>query len=576
MFKNMTVKTELILVLGLLSALLIGIGSLGVYGLSKTNDSFRGVYEDRAVPLGDLGMVLDRMQRTRLNTAMSAYGRNADIVKERQAMSDQRDAEIASFWQKYMATHLISEEATLAENFSQQWKTYTESRNRTMALATTGNYDGAITNLTGDAAAKFDAVHATMIKLFELQRGVAAKEYAEAKSNFESIFMITAVTIVIGVLLACILGFFLLRGIVKPLHEAIAIANAVASGDLTTRIEPRGTVNGFDLLINALKEMNDNLVDLVGKVRMGTDSIATASSEIASGNLDLSQRTEEQASSLEETASSMEELTSTVRQNADNARQANQLAAGASEVAVKGGAVVGQVVQTMSSINESSKKIVDIISVIDGIAFQTNILALNAAVEAARAGEQGRGFAVVATEVRTLAQRSAAAAKEIKELISDSVTKVEDGTRLVDEAGATMDEIVTAVKRVTDIMSEISAASQEQSSGIEQVNQAVTQMDEVTQQNAALVEEAAAAAESMQDQAQALTQAVTIFKLSSSGHIAATPVKRSNRPSTVAKLPNRGPTTKKIAVNSNANSTSVSVQPRKVAAGGGGDDWEEF
>jgi len=295
--------------------------------------------------------------------------------------------------------------------------------------------------------------------------------------------------------------------------------------------------------------MNDNLVDLVGKVRMGTDQITTASSEIASGNLDLSQRTEEQVSSLEETASSMEELTSTVRQNADNARQANQLAAGASEVAVKGGAVVGQVVQTMSSINASSKKIVDIISVIDGIAFQTNILALNAAVEAARAGEQGRGFAVVATEVRTLAQRSAAAAKEIKELISDSVSKVEDGTRLVDEAGATMDEIVSAVKCVTDIMSEISAASQEQSSGIEQVNQAVSQMDEVTQQNAALVEEAAAA-ESMQDQAQALTQAVTIFKLSSNGaHAAATPVRRSNRPSTVAKLPNRGSATKKAGIN---------------------------
>ncbi len=577
MFKNMTVKTELIIVLGLLSLLLVGVGSLGVYGLNQTNDSFKGVYEDRAVPLGDLGLVLDRMQRTSLNTAMSAYGRNADIVKERAAMTIQRDAEIATLWQKYMATNLTIEEATLVENFNQQWKIYAESRNHTMALATAGNYDGAIANLTTDASAKFDAVHATIIKLFDLQRDVAAKEYAEAKSNYESIFMITAITITVGVLLACILGFFLLRGIVTPLHRAIEIANAVAKGDLTTHIESRGTVNGFDRLINALKVMSDNLGDLVGKVRTDADQIATAASEIASGNLDLSQRTEEQASSLEETASSMDELTSTVRQNADNARQANQLAAGASEVAVKGGAVVGQVVQTMSSINASSKKIVDIISVIDGIAFQTNILALNAAVEAARAGEQGRGFAVVATEVRTLAQRSAAAAKEIKELISDSVSKVEDGTRLVDEAGATMDEIVSAVKRVTDIMSEISAASQEQSSGIEQVNQAVTQMDEVTQQNAALVEEAAAAAESMQDQAQALTQAVTIFKLSSSSdHIAATSVRRSNRPSTVAKLPNRGSATKKAGMNSNTGSTVVSAQPRKVAAGGGSNDWEEF
>ncbi|HBV20623.1 MAG TPA: methyl-accepting chemotaxis protein, partial [Nitrosomonas sp.] len=269
------------------------------------------------------------------------------------------------------------------------------------------------------------------------------------------------------------------------------------------------------------------------------------------------------------------ELTSTVRQNADNARQANQLASGASEVAVKGGAVVGQVVQTMSAINDSSKKIVDIISVIDGIAFQTNILALNAAVEAARAGEQGRGFAVVATEVRTLAQRSAAAAKEIKELISDSVSKVEDGTKLVDEAGDTMNEIVNAVKRVTDIMAEISAASQEQSTGIEEVNQAVTQMDEVTQQNAALVEEAAAAAESMQEQAQNLAQAISLFKLS--GGVVSAPVRRNNRQATVTKLPNRG--TSSHVVTSKDKDTqliSASSKPRRAVSGGGEDSWEEF
>src|SRR5512147_2455503 len=243
--------------------------------------------------------------------------------------------------------------------------------------------------------------------------------------------------------------------------------------------------------------MNDSLVRVVSQVRSGTDTVATASSQIAAGNLDLSSRTEEQASSLEETASSMEELTSTVKQNAENARQANQLAIGSSDVAGKGGAVVSQVVTTMDAINEASRKIVDIISVIDGIAFQTNILALNAAVEAARAGEQGRGFAVVAGEVRNLAQRSAAAAKEIKTLIGDSVDKVENGSKLVANAGQTMDEIVTSIKRVTDIMAEISAASAEQSAGIEQVNTAITQMDEVTQQNAALVEEAAAAAESL-------------------------------------------------------------------------------
>lgn len=383
----------------------------------------------------------------------------------------------------------------------------------------------------------------------------------------------------IGILVAILtvtllFAIFIVRSITQPMQQAINIANAIATGDLTKQIEVTST-NETGRLLQALKTMNGNLIDLIAKVRTGTDQIATASGEIASGNSDLSQRTEEQASNLEETASSMEELTSTVKQNADNARQANQLAAGATEVAIKGGTVVGQVVQTMNSINESSKKIVEIISVIDGIAFQTNILALNAAVEAARAGEQGRGFAVVATEVRTLAQRSASAAKEIKDLISDSVAKVENGTRLVDEAGTTMNEIVSAVKRVTDIMSEISAASQEQSSGIEQVNQAVTQMDRVTQQNAALVEEAAAAAESMQEQAQALTHAINTFKLAESHSEPAMAIKQNRRPAAIAKLPNRGSTTKHTEQPVEMKQETTSTQPRKMAAGGG-DDWEEF
>jgi methyl-accepting chemotaxis protein len=293
--------------------------------------------------------------------------------------------------------------------------------------------------------------------------------------------------------------------------EAAAIVNAVATGDLSVRVPvaPGDTSS----VMAAMARMCTNLADTVMHIRSSSDRIASGAAQIAAGNADLSQRTEEQASSLEETASSMEELASTVRQNAESARQANQLAASASEVAVKGGAVVGEVVQTMSSINDSSKKIAEIISVIDGIAFQTNILALNAAVEAARAGEQGRGFAVVASEVRTLAQRSAGAAKEIKALISDSVRKVEAGTRLVDDAGKTMDEIVSSVKRVTDIMAEITSAAHEQSSGIEEVNQAMMQMDQVTQQNAALVEEAAAAAESMREQAGALGREVAVFKL---------------------------------------------------------------
>ncbi|MDP3687487.1 MAG: methyl-accepting chemotaxis protein, partial [Sulfurimicrobium sp.] len=294
--------------------------------------------------------------------------------------------------------------------------------------------------------------------------------------------------------------------------DTIRVTQALAKGDLTATIN-RDYDGAYDEVKQSVNTTVENLKGLVVGIKESVDAINTASKEIAAGNSDLSQRTEEQASSLEETASSMEELTSTVKQNADNAKQANQLAIGASNVAGKGGAVVGQVVHTMSSINESSRKIVDIISVIDGIAFQTNILALNAAVEAARAGEQGRGFAVVAAEVRNLAQRSAAAAKEIKTLIGDSVDKVENGSKLVAEAGSTMEEIVNAIKRVTDIMGEISAASSEQSAGIEQVNQAITQMDEATQQNAALVEEAAAAAESLEEQAVGLSEAVSVFKV---------------------------------------------------------------
>jgi len=317
-----------------------------------------------------------------------------------------------------------------------------------------------------------------------------------------------AIALIGGIALAIVIT----RSITRPLVKAVDVASRVAQGDLGTQIKVESRDETGQLMA-ALKGMNDNLVNIVGQVRTGTDTIATASAEIANGNLDLSSRTEQQAGSLEETAAAMEQLTSTVKQNAENARQANQLAASASAVATQGGAVVGQVIDTMGSINESSKKIVDIISVIDGIAFQTNILALNAAVEAARAGEQGRGFAVVASEVRSLAQRSASAAKEIKELITDSVEKVDSGSKLVENAGATMGEVVASVKRVTDIVAEISAASTEQSTGIEEVNRAIVLMDESTQQNAALVEQAAAAARAMQDQAAQLAQIVGIFKL---------------------------------------------------------------
>jgi methyl-accepting chemotaxis protein len=307
-------------------------------------------------------------------------------------------------------------------------------------------------------------------------------------------------------------GWVFTRSITQPMRQAVAIAKTVAAGDLTSRIDV-DTKDETGELLGALKTMNESLRAIVQQVRDGTRTLSTATDEIARGNLDLSSRTEQQAGALGETASSMEELTSTVRQNTENARQANQLVQSASDIAVRGGAVVADVVRTMGSINDSANRIVDIIGVIDGIAFQTNILALNAAVEAARAGEQGRGFAVVAAEVRNLAQRSASAAKEIKTLIGDSVSKVNEGSRLVHEAGTTMEDVVGSVRRVTDIMAEITAASHEQETGIEQIHRAVTEMDAVTQQNAALVEEAAAAAQSLQAQSNELEKMVSAFRL---------------------------------------------------------------
>ncbi|MBC7860215.1 MAG: HAMP domain-containing protein, partial [Burkholderiaceae bacterium] len=351
---------------------------------------------------------------------------------------------------------------------------------------------------------------------------------------------------------------------------AIRMAEAVAAGDLSQTLHV-DSQDEMGQLTAALKAMNTSLVKIVGDVRGGTDTIATAAGQIAAGNLDLSSRTEMQASSLEETASSMEELTSTVKQNADNARQANVLAESASQVASKGGAVVLQVVDTMGSISESSRKIVDIIGVIDGIAFQTNILALNAAVEAARAGEQGRGFAVVATEVRNLAQRSAAAAHEIKALIGDSVEKVETGSKLVNQAGSTMEEIVASIRRVTDIMGEITSASVEQEAGIGQINQAIAEMDSVTQQNAALVEQAAAAAGSLHDQAETLTQLVSVFKLDSSAGPA--PLRNTQA---APRAKSRAPAGKPRALLQNKTPSKATQVKKPASAGSAADEWEEF
>jgi len=357
--------------------------------------------------------------------------------------------------------------------------------------------------------------------------------------------------------------------------DAGMLSQAALEGRIQTRADATKHQGDFRRIVEGVNATLETIVTPIIVVKTAADSINTAAREISAGNTDLSQRTEEQASSLEETASSMEELASTVKQNADNARQANQMAVAASDVAVKGGSVVQQVVDTMSAINESARKIVDIISVIDGIAFQTNILALNAAVEAARAGEQGRGFAVVAGEVRNLAQRSAAAAKEIKSLISDSVEKVEDGSKLVGEAGKTMDEIVTSVRRVTDIMSEIAAASAEQSSGIEQVNQAITQMDEVTQQNAALVEQAAAAAESLEEQAATLSETVAQFRLNTDTAMLAAPARVSHP----APQPQHRPAPRVVACAAKTRTQKPQKTKSAIkvpATDEGGDEWTEF
>ncbi|MGK5079003.1 methyl-accepting chemotaxis protein [Janthinobacterium sp. HLX7-2] len=395
------------------------------------------------------------------------------------------------------------------------------------------------------------------------QQRFMAGSLADDRQLMLVLFALGGVAVVLGAWCAV----FITRSITLPLSGALAVAQKVAAGELTSHVVVEGK-DETSALQQALKDMNESLVKTVSDVRHGTETITVASREIASGNADLSARTETQASSLEETASSMEELTSTVKQNADNARQANQLAVSASSVAEQGGSVVAQVVDTMGSIKDSSRKIVDIIGVIDGIAFQTNILALNAAVEAARAGEQGRGFAVVASEVRNLAQRSAGAAKEIKSLIGDSVDKVEAGSRLVDEAGQTMGLIVTSIRQVADIMGEITAATQEQSHGIEEVNQAIAQMDQMTQQNAALVEEAAAAAESMQDQAQKLADAVSIFKLGGESPVQAA----APGPARVPRPALKAASSKPVAQAAKA----VAPPPAKKRAAAGGDDWEEF
>jgi methyl-accepting chemotaxis protein len=510
-FYNLKIATKLLLSFALILMLTLVLGVASITQLGQVNATTNEI-NTNWLPSVRLLLTMKSNLALLRNVEMQHVMSNdaADMDKSAQFIS-----EIRGGLQKSLSEYapLVSEqERAVYDQLKDKIPQYLEMDKKIVDISRAFRKDDAIKEIRGDSLAaivELDKQVEHLVKINGDGAAASAKE-GEAIYNKARVWMIG---LMIGMLLlGFVLALWIARVVSQPLGFAVDVARRVAGGDLTADIEVRSR-DETGQLMQALKDMNQSLQKIVGEVRSGTDTIATASGQIAAGNQNLSQRTEEQASSLEETAASMEQLTSTVKQNADNASQANQLAVSASEVALHGGTVVTQVVSTMGAINTSSKKIVDIIGVIDGIAFQTNILALNAAVEAARAGEQGRGFAVVAAEVRSLAQRSAAAAKEIKGLIDDSVEKVGLGSRLVDQAGTTMEEIVASVRRVTDIMGEITAASQEQTAGIEQINQAISQMDQVTQQNAALVEEAAAAAASLQDQAGVLADVVGAFKL---------------------------------------------------------------
>ncbi|SHM36885.1 methyl-accepting chemotaxis protein [Rhizobacter sp. OV335] len=526
---KLKVSTRLMMLIGVLSALLVAIGGLGLLGIGRSNDALKAVYADRTVPSSQLGEIraLQLINRMDLNIALVTP--TPEKIAETTGQIEANIAKASKVWDDYAASNLTPEEEKISKAFVESRKQFVqEGLMPAVAALRANDLTQARHLVTEKIRPLFIPLAQGIDALVKIQIDEARREYEEADARYATIRATSITAILAGLLFAGIFGFVLVRSLGRQLGgepgEAADLARSVAAGDLSVTIDlKRGDTTS---MMAQLKEMQARLSTVVSSVRQNSESVATASAQIAQGNMDLSQRTEEQASALEETAASMEQLSSTVKQNADNARQANQLAMNASTVAIKGGDVVGQVVSTMKAINDSSKKIVDIIGVIDGIAFQTNILALNAAVEAARAGEQGRGFAVVATEVRSLAGRSAEAAKEIKSLIGASVERVEQGTALVDQAGVTMTEVVDSIRRVTDIMGEISSASAEQSAGVSQVGDAVNQMDRVTQQNAALVEESAAAAESLKVQALQLVQTMAVFKLAH-GDVARAPLGRA-------------------------------------------------
>ncbi|MBC3873179.1 methyl-accepting chemotaxis protein [Undibacterium flavidum] len=513
LFYNLRIASKLYVGFIILLLLTSFLGVFAVIQLARVNNTAYELGTDWMPSVNASMGIKERMSRLRTQEMQivlsSGDSKNIDFYYKRWVSYVD---EMKSYQESYVKLMSTEDEKKKYAEFLSLWVKYEIEAKKLTEQARQGLFEESRTTLRGESSKLNGAILKILDGFVDLNVDGGDKAYKEGEAIYQSsrkwILLVLAASIALGLLLA----YLIAKIVAKPLQAAVRVAKTVAAGDLTSQIES-DTSDETGELLDALRDMNAKLFAVVSEVRTGTDMITTASTEIANGNMDLSARTESQAGSLEETASSMEELTSTVRHNSDNARQANQLAHSASNVAEKGGQVVSEVVATMGSIHESSKKIVDIISVIDGIAFQTNILALNAAVEAARAGEQGRGFAVVASEVRNLAQRSASAAKEIKELINDSVAKVGAGSKLVDQAGQTMTEVVSSVKRVSDMIGEITAASSEQSAGIDQINTAIVQMDEMTQQNAALVEEAAAAATALQDQASNLSRVVSVFKL---------------------------------------------------------------
>ena len=555
----MTVRARLSLGFCSILVLMLIVAATGIYRLGSLNTQLTTISNDRVPKIIVATDWLFRLMETVRHTRnMLILDEDDKVKKEVEAVMDDKKAS-KEFMEQLQASVVTTEGKAALKEVIDARAAYTPAEEDYLRLVGGGDKAGAKPVLLQTVRPLQLVYVESLRKFIDSQKAVIHKSQLASTEEYAASRTLMIGITLLGLLMGGVAAWMITRSLNRQLGGepayAAAIADRIAEGDLGVKIDTRA--GDQSSMLYSMQRMRDSLGSIVSEVRLGTDTIATASNEIAAGNMDLSARTEQQASSLEETASSMEEMTSTVKQNAENSRQANQLAASASQVAVKGGAVVAQVVRTMGEINDSSRKIVDIISVIDGIAFQTNILALNAAVEAARAGEQGRGFAVVATEVRNLAQRSAAAAKEIKLLIGDSVDKVDFGSKLVGEAGTTMDEIVVSVQRVTDIMDEISTASREQEAGIEQINQAISQMDTVTQQNAALVEEAAAAAGSMQEQAARLAGAVSVFKLEPGA--GAAPVRLA------APAPRAVPAVRPPA-----------KPARQLAAAGRADAWEEF